>query len=63
MDKLSRNKKRDRIVSSTLRNDGWAVLRIWEHELIPKNESRCVKRIRRVLNAAIEGVAAATPSL
>src|SRR5271170_6682410 len=29
--KLSANKKRDRLVTRTLRKAGWRVLRIWEH--------------------------------
>ena len=31
--KLSANKKRDLLVTRTLRKAGWRVLRIWEHEL------------------------------
>ncbi len=31
--KLTRNKVRDRLVNRTLRQRGWTVLRIWEHEL------------------------------
>jgi DNA mismatch endonuclease (patch repair protein) len=31
--KIARNKKRDKVVQSTLRASGWRVLRIWEHEL------------------------------
>lgn len=31
--KLNLNKERDRIVSRELRNLGWRVLRIWQHEL------------------------------
>ena len=47
--KLSANKKRDRLVTRTLRRAGWRVLRIWEHELARKNEARLVQRIKRVL--------------
>lgn len=49
-EKLVRNKQRDRLVTRTLKARGWQVLRIWQHELLRKNESRCVSRIRRVLN-------------
>jgi DNA mismatch endonuclease, patch repair protein len=45
--KLSANKKRDRLVNQTLRARGWRVLRIWEHELAPKNATRLVRRLRR----------------
>src|SRR6267154_5402416 len=38
--KLSANKKRDLLVIRTLRKTGWSVLRIWEHELSRKNETR-----------------------
>ena len=31
--KLSGNKKRDKLVTKTLKEKGWKVLRIWEHEL------------------------------
>ncbi len=47
--KLSANKKRDRVVTQTLRKLGWPVLRIWEHELAKKNEARLVKRIQSFL--------------
>jgi DNA mismatch endonuclease (patch repair protein) len=47
--KLSANKKRDRIVNRTLRQRGWVVLRIWQHELTRKNENRLLRRIQLVL--------------
>jgi DNA mismatch endonuclease (patch repair protein) len=47
--KLQRNRDRDRLVSRTLRQHGWRVLRIWEHALARKNEPRLVKRLHRVL--------------
>jgi DNA mismatch endonuclease (patch repair protein) len=31
--KLARNKARDRSVAKVLRQDGWTVIRIWEHQL------------------------------
>jgi DNA mismatch endonuclease (patch repair protein) len=43
--KLSDNKVRDRLVTRTLRRDGWRVLRIWEHELVPKNLPRLRLRL------------------
>ena len=45
--KLSANKKRDRLVTLTLRKLGWQVLRIWEHDLARKNETRLLRRIQR----------------
>jgi DNA mismatch endonuclease (patch repair protein) len=47
--KLTRNKVRDRVVNRTLRQLGWTVLRIWQHELTRKNETRLLRRIQRVL--------------
>ena len=47
--KFTRNKTRDRLVTRTLRAQGWRVLRIWEHELARKNEMRLVGRIHLAL--------------
>ena len=48
--KLSADKKRDRLVTQTLRKAGWRVLRIWEHELGRKHKARLLNRIRRALD-------------
>lgn len=32
-DKLERNKKRDKLVNKTLKNNGWTVIRIWECDI------------------------------
>jgi DNA mismatch endonuclease (patch repair protein) len=45
--KIARNKERDREVNRKLREAGWQVLRIWEHELAQKKEARLVVRIRK----------------
>jgi len=45
--KLGKNKVRDRLVSRTLRADGWKVLRIWEHEL--RAPSRVVRKLKALL--------------
>jgi hypothetical protein len=37
-------------LNRTLRFANWRVLRIWQHELTVKNESRLLRRIRRVLS-------------
>jgi DNA mismatch endonuclease (patch repair protein) len=47
--KMFRNTSRDRSVSRTLRKRGWRILRIWEHELARKNETRLLRRIQRAL--------------
>jgi DNA mismatch endonuclease (patch repair protein) len=44
--KLSRNKLRDRQVNRTLRQSGWHVLRIWEHELARRNETQLLRRLQ-----------------
>lgn len=46
--KFSRNKRRDRTVTRSLRSDGWNVVRIWEHE-VEKHPDRVVRRIRLLL--------------
>lgn len=48
--KFTANTKRDRLVTRTLRKNGWRVLRIWEHELAQKNEARLVARLRRAFS-------------
>ncbi len=50
--KFTRNKARDRLVTRTLRAQGWRVLRIWEHELARKNEVRLLKRLQWALKTA-----------
>lgn len=47
--KLLANQARDRLVTRTLRQQGWRVIRIWEHELTRKNEARLLRRLRRHL--------------
>jgi DNA mismatch endonuclease (patch repair protein) len=47
--KFSRNQARDLLVTRSLRAQGWRVLRIWEHELAPKQEDRLLRRVHRAL--------------
>ena len=47
--KLAANRKRDALVTRTLRKTGWRVLRIWEHDLTRKNEIKLTHRIQRFL--------------
>lgn len=47
--KLERNRKRDRIVSQSLRRRGWRVLRLWEHDL--RSTELVVKRVQSSLFA------------
>ena len=46
--KFSRNKRRDRAVTRSLRSDGWSVIRIWEHE-VEKSPDKVVDRIKVLL--------------
>lgn len=48
--KISGNQVRDRLVTKKLRQKGWRVVRIWEHELTRKNERRLLSRLRRVFS-------------
>jgi DNA mismatch endonuclease, patch repair protein len=45
--KLRRNKRRDKTVNHLLRDSGWNVLRLWEHELI--RTTNAAKRIKSSL--------------
>jgi len=45
--KVARNKRRDREVGRLLRDKGWEVLRIWEHELSRANEKRLFAKLSR----------------
>lgn len=45
-DKIENNMRRDRRVARKLRQDGWSVLRFWEHD-IKKRREFCMRRIIR----------------
>ena len=44
--KLDANRARDRLVGRTLRAAGWRVIRIWEHDLRPKNRRNLLRKLR-----------------
>lgn len=46
-EKLAGNRRRDALVTRTLRRAGWRVLRLWEHELARKQEARLLRRIQK----------------
>ena len=48
-EKLVRNKTRDRLVTHKLKESGWRVLRVWQHELSRRNEPCLARRIRQAL--------------
>jgi len=52
IEKIQRNKARDRLVNTTLRKAAWRIVRIWEHELLRKNAARLASRLRRHLKDA-----------
>jgi DNA mismatch endonuclease (patch repair protein) len=43
--KIAANRTRDRLVTRTLRQLGWKVVRVWEHELVRRNEPRLIRRL------------------
>ena len=47
--KFATNQTRDRLVTRTLRAQGWRVLRIWEHELARKHQTRLLRRIQSAI--------------
>jgi DNA mismatch endonuclease (patch repair protein) len=49
--KLEANQRRDRLVCRVLRARGWRVLRIWQHELSPRNEKRLLRRVYQAIGA------------
>ena len=49
--KMAANQARDRRVNRTLRQGGWRVVRIWEHDLVKRGEA-CIRRIQAALVAA-----------
>jgi DNA mismatch endonuclease (patch repair protein) len=41
----ARNVERDRLVTRSLREAGWTVLRFWEHDLAAKHWPRVARRL------------------
>ena len=52
--KFERNMEKDWISRKNLRDSGWTVVRVWEHE-IRSNPLAVAKRIRRLVSASSEG--------
>lgn len=50
LEKIQSNIKRDKLKIKNLKKLGWSVLRIWEHELAPKNLDNAMKRIVDFIN-------------
>jgi DNA mismatch endonuclease, patch repair protein len=49
LQKIERNMQRDRKVSRKLRNLGWKVIRVWEHE-VKKRPDEALEKVLRALN-------------
>ena len=45
-EKISKNKSRDRRVNRSLKNDGWTIVRIWEHEIVRR---QFVDKLKNIL--------------
>ena len=52
--KIGRNIIRDRNVSSSLRKQGWKIVRVWEHDLRVRSVF-CVRRIQKALKTRMGG--------
>ncbi len=50
--KLTANRRRDRLVTRTLREKGWTVLRVWECALALKRQPATLRRLAHALAAA-----------
>ena len=50
--KIAENRRRDKKARADLKNAGWTVVRLWEHQ-IKKNAERCVRRLRKLMIFAL----------
>jgi DNA mismatch endonuclease (patch repair protein) len=48
--KISGNIKRDKLVNTRLKKEGWGIIRLWEHA-IKKDEEKCKKKIIDILKS------------
>lgn len=46
--KIEKNRTRDKKVTKTMRNDGWTVLRFWEHQ-IKKDSEKLLNKIKSIV--------------
>jgi DNA mismatch endonuclease, patch repair protein len=49
--KIEANIRRDRRNFAKLRREGWKLLRVWEHDLVPRKRDATLKRIADFLTA------------
>jgi DNA mismatch endonuclease (patch repair protein) len=50
---IEKNRKRDRVVNSALKNEGYIVIRYWDEE-VNKNIDKCITRIIESMNKVVE---------
>ena len=58
--KLARNISRDRKMARQLRQRGWSVMRIWEHD-VKKRPEACARRVQRSLQRRSSRIACCHP--
>ena len=58
LEKLSRNRARDRKVNRLLKRAGWTVVRIWEHALAARHAGRTLARLKRRLDSSRDAATA-----
>lgn len=46
--KIQANRERDKFINQTLQNQGWTVLRFWEHD-IKDDLPECIDKVRKAL--------------
>lgn len=51
--KIAGNQRRDRRVARLLRQQGWRVVRLWEHSLSKPASGRTIRRLRRILDSPL----------
>lgn len=49
-EKIARNRKRDSEHDAKLKEDGWTVIRVWEHE-VEEDPEACIRRIEAAVRA------------
>jgi DNA mismatch endonuclease, patch repair protein len=53
--KMQNNVKRDKEVNKRLKNEGWTVVRFWEHDL-ENNLDGCTKRLSKLIDIGKRGI-------
>ncbi|MCK5140161.1 MAG: very short patch repair endonuclease [Thermodesulfovibrionia bacterium] len=49
--KIDRNKKRDKEVNTSLRGEGWKIIRLWEYD-IKRNIDKCINKLLKAIMVA-----------